>query len=161
MLLLLAAQEGGNMSAGEYCNREIVVVSKAEPVQEAITLMRRHHVGDVIVIEQTERGALPIGILTDRDIVLEILAEDVDLNSVRIGDVMSYELITVTENTTLIDTIKLMRQKGIRRMPVVNDKGVLQGLLSVDDLLELLAEQLNDIIALIQKEQNSESKRRK
>ena len=149
------------MSAGEYCNRDVVVVSQTDPVQEAVTLMRKHHVGDVIVVEHTEQGAVPLGILTDRDIVLEIMAEDVDLKMVRIGDVMSYELITVTESTTLIDTIKLMRQNGIRRIPVVNDKGALEGLLSVDDLLELLAEQLNDIVVLISKEQSSESRRRK
>ena len=149
------------MSAGEYCNREVVVVSKDEPVQEAITLMRQHHVGDVIVVEHTQQGAVPLGILTDRDIVLEILAENVDLNAVNIGDVMSYELVTVTESTTLLDTLKLMRQKGIRRIPVVNDKGGLEGLLTVDDLLELLAEQLNDIVALIATEQSSESRHRK
>lgn len=149
------------MSAGEYCNREVVVVSKTEPVQEAITLMRTHHVGDVVVVEQREQGTVPVGILTDRDIVLEILAEDVDLTAVTIGDVMSYELVTVTESTTLIDTIKLMRQKGVRRIPVVDDTGCLQGLLSVDDLLELLAEQLSDIVVLIGREQNSESRRRK
>ena len=149
------------MSAGEYCNREVVVVSKSDPVSEAISLMRKHHVGDVIVTEETSQGQIPVGILTDRDIVLEILAEDVDLNTVSIGDVMSYELITVTENTTLIDTINLMRQKGVRRIPVVNDKGALEGLLSVDDLLELLAEQLDDIVALIGKEQETESKRRR
>ena len=63
------------MSAGEYCNREVVVVSKSEPVSEAINLMRTHHVGDVVVVETTDAGMVPVGILTDRDIVLEILAE--------------------------------------------------------------------------------------
>ena len=149
------------MSAGEYCNRDVVVVSKTEPVSEAITLMRKHHVGDVIVTEETAPGLIPVGILTDRDIVLEILAEDVEPGSVSIGDVMSFELITVTEDTRLIDTIKLMRDKGVRRIPVVNQEGVLQGLLSVDDLLELLAEQLTDIVNLIGKEQSRESKSRR
>ena len=149
------------MSAGEYCNRDVVVVSKSEPVSEAIMLMRKHHVGDVIVTEETNLGLIPVGILTDRDIVLEILAEDVDLGSVSIGDVMSFELSTVTEDTKLIDTIQLMRDKGARRIPVVNQEGVLQGLLSVDDLLELLAEQLTDIVNLIGKEQSRESKSRR
>ena len=149
------------MSAGEYCNRDVVVVSKSEPVSEAIMLMRKHHVGDVIVTEETNQGLIPVGILTDRDIVLEILAEDVDLGSVSIGDVMSFELSTVTEDTKLIDTIQLMRDKGVRRIPVVNQEGVLQGLLSVDDLLELLAEQLTDIVNLIGKEQSRESKSRR
>ena len=149
------------MSAGEYCNREVVVVSKSEPVSEAINLMRTHHVGDVVVVDSTAAGMNPVGILTDRDIVLEILAEDVDLETVSIGDVMSYQLVTVTEDTKLIDTIKLMRDKGVRRMPVVDQAGVLQGLLSIDDILELLAEQLSDIVSLIGKEQDRESKSRR
>jgi CBS domain-containing protein len=145
------------MSAGEYCNRDVVIVSKDESVSAAIELMRSHHVGDVVVVETIEETTMPVGILTDRDIVLEILAEGVDLDAVAIVDVMSYELVTVTENTTLIDTIKLMRDKGVRRIPVVNEKGGLEGLLSVDDILELLAEQLTDIISLIGKEQSRES----
>lgn len=149
------------MSAGEYCNRNVVVVSKSEPVNEAIKLMRSHHVGDVVVVESIEESTIPVGILTDRDIVLEILAEGVDLEAVNIGDVMSYDLVTVTENTKLIDTIKLMREKGVRRIPVVNEKGGLEGLLSVDDLLELVAEQLMDIVGLISKEQARESKIRR
>jgi len=149
------------MSAGEYCNREVVVVAKSEPVSEAISLMRNHHVGDVVVVETTAAGTIPVGILTDRDIVLEILAEGVDLEAVTISDVMSYELVTVTEDTKLIDTIELMRDKGVRRIPVVNQQGGLEGLLTVDDLLELLAEQLTDIVSLIRKEQARESKHRK
>lgn len=149
------------MSAGEYCNREVVVVLKSEPVSEAISLMRSHHVGDVVVVESTATGMIPVGILTDRDIVLEILAEGVDLDAVSIGDVMSYELVTVTEDTKLIDTIKLMRDKGVRRIPVVNQQGELEGLLTVDDLLDLLAEQVTDIASLIRKEQSVESKSRK
>jgi len=149
------------MSAGEYCNREVVVVLKSEPVSEAISLMRSHHVGDVVVVETTATGTKPVGILTDRDIVLEILAEGVDLGAVNIGDVMSYELVTVTEDTKLIDTIKLMRDKGVRRIPVVNQQGELQGLLTVDDILELLAEQLTDIVDLINKELNRESRLRR
>jgi CBS domain-containing protein len=80
---------------------------------------------------------------------------------VNIGDVMSYELITVTEDTKLIDTIKLMRDKGVRRIPVVNQQGELEGLLSVDDVLELLAEQLTDIVDLVNKELNREGRLRR
>lgn len=149
------------MSAGEYCNRDVVIVEKTEPVSEAIQLMRKHHVGDVVVIETLEDTVVPVGILTDRDIVLELLAEGVDLDAVSIGDVMSYELVTVSENTKLIDTVKIMRDKGVRRIPVVNEAGGLEGLLSVDDLLELVAEQLTDIVGLIGKEQARESKLRR
>ncbi len=149
------------MSAGEYCNREVVVVEKDEPVRTAVNLMRHYHVGDVVVVEKRDDVQLPLGILTDRDIVVEILAEDVDIDAVNVGDVMSYKLVTVSEDTKLVDTIKLMRDKGIRRLPVTNGQGALVGILTVDDILELVAEQLTDIVGLVRTEQNREIRQRK
>lgn len=149
------------MSAGEYCNREVVVVDKTESVRAAIALMRNHHVGDVIVVDEKAGARRPLGILTDRDIVMELLAEDVDLDAVNISDVMSGELETVGENVKLLDAIKLMRVKGIRRLPVVSSRGELVGILAVDDILELIAEQLSDLVSLIAREQKQESARRR
>ena len=149
------------MSVGEYCNRDVVVIEKTESVREAINLMRKNHVGDVVVVEMQENASIPLGILTDRDIVVEILAEDVDLNAVNVGDVMSDQLVTINEDTKLLDAIKQMRIKGVRRLPVVNESGELQGILSVDDLLELIVEQLSDIVALVTKEITNEVKSRK
>lgn len=149
------------MSAGEYCNRDVVVAEKTESVREAINLMRSNHVGDVVVIEKRDDLIVPVGILTDRDIVVEILAEDVDLDAVNVGDVMSYQLVTVNEETKLLDVIKLMRIKGIRRLPVVNKQGGLEGILSVDDLLELVVEQLTDIVSLVSNEITHEIQSRK
>ena len=149
------------MSVGEYCNRDVVVIEKTESVREAINLMRKNHVGDVVVVEMQENASIPLGILTDRDIVVEILAEDVDLNAVNVGDVMSDQLVTINEDTKLLDAIKQMRIKGVRRLPVVNESGELQGILSVDDLLELIVEQLSDIVALVSKEITNEVKSRK
>ena len=149
------------MSAGEYCNRDVVVIEKTESVREAINLMRKNHVGDVVVVEIRENASIPLGILTDRDIVVEILAKDVDLDAVIVGDVMSDQLVTVNENTKLLDVIKQMRIKGVRRLPVVNESGELQGILSVDDLLELIVEQLSDVVALVSKGITNEVKSRK
>jgi len=148
------------MSAGEYCNREVIVVDRTESVRKAIDLMRSHHVGDVVVVERKGETTSPVGILTDRDIVLEILAEDVDLDAVKIGDVMSYELQTIGEEIKLLDAIKVMRTKGIRRAPVVDAQGGLVGILVVDDILELVSEQLSDLVSLIARERAQESTRR-
>jgi CBS domain-containing protein len=148
------------MSAGEYCNREVIVIDKTESVREAITLMRTHHVGDVVVVDQKDGARRPLGILTDRDIVMEILAEDVDLAAVNVGDVMSYELETVGEDVKLLDAIKVMRIKGIRRLPVVGPKSNLVGILAVDDILGLISEQLSDLVSLIARQQIQESTRR-
>jgi len=149
------------MSAGEYCNRDVVVIEKTESVREAINLMRKNHVGDVVVVEMRENTSTPLGILTDRDIVVEILVEDVEIDEVIVGDVMSDQLVTINEETKLLDIIKLMRIKGVRRLPVVNELGELQGILSVDDLLEIIVEQLSDIVVLVSKEITNEVKLRK
>jgi CBS domain-containing protein len=149
---MLNREKDKSMSAGEYCNRDVIIVEKTESVHEAIRLMRNHHVGAAVVVERRNDSPAPLGILTDRDIVMKVLAKDVDLDSVMVDDVMSYELVTVIEDTKLLDALKLMRSKGVRRLPVVNDQGGLEGILSVDDILELLAEQMGDIAALISHE---------
>ena len=92
--------------------------------------------------------------------MIEILAEDVDFDKVSIGDVMSYELVTIDENTELMEAIKLMRSRGVRRAPVVDVEGSLVGIFTVDDVLALVAEQLVDIASLISQEQSKETKLR-
>jgi len=149
------------MSAGEYCNRDVVVIERTESVRKAVDLMRAHHVGDVIVVEKKDGANEPLGILTDRDIVMEILAKDVDLEAVDVGDVMSDELQTIGEDTKLLDAIKVMRVKGIRRLPVVDLDGSLAGILTVDDILELISEQLADLVNLVTRERAKESMLRK
>ena len=144
------------MSAGEYCNRDVVVVDKNESVREVAKLMRNHHVGDVVVVEKIQNKTIPLGVFTDRDIVIEILAKDVELDAVKVGDVMSFDLVSVNENSKLLDAIKSMRIKGVRRLVVVNDNKELSGILTVDDVLELISEQLSDIVALVSKEISKE-----
>jgi len=148
------------MSVGEYCNRETIVVSREDSIREIIMLMRTRHVGDVIVVDEKGEELIPVGILTDRDIVIEIIAKDVDLDSVTVGDVMSHELVTTTEKCNLLDAITIMRNKGVRRMPVLNERGGLVGIITVDDVLEVIAEQLQGIVSLFLKEQDREKKLR-
>ena len=147
------------MSVGEYCTREVVVISKGSPVREAVSLMRSFHVGDVVVVDKECDKPMPVGILTDRDIVLKVMAENVDPDSVTVGDIMSYDLVTVDENTELVDVIKVMQAKGVRRMPIVDKNDALIGIVTVDDVMEIVAEQLNDIVGLVSKESGQEKKR--
>ena len=148
------------MSAGEYCNRDVVIISKDASVRDAVNLLRNYHVGDVVVVEKVAGKNHPIGILTDRDIVVEILAKEVDVDSVTVGDVMSLKLVTVTEQTSLLDTLESMHQHGIRRLPVVDTAGGLVGIITLDDLLELFAEQISKVAALMKNEQRRELKQR-
>ena len=141
------------MNVGEVCTREVVIIKSSDSILEAAKLMRKYHVGDVVVVEDRNDKRFPVGILTDRDIVIEILAKDLDPDTIGIGDAMSFELLTVVEEDGIMDTLKRMREKGVRRIPVVNQEGSLEGILRVDDLIDLLAEQMNDIVGLITYEQ--------
>lgn len=148
------------MLVGEYCNRDVVIVDKTCSVREASQLMRTQHVGDLIVVEERDGKRIPVGIVTDRDIVLEVIAKDVDLNDVAMGDVMSFELTTASEDDEVLETVKLMQTKGVRRVPVVDKRGALVGILTVDDLIELLQELVADISSLIIREQKREQRKR-
>jgi CBS domain-containing protein len=130
------------MTVGKFCNREIVVAGQDSSIIDIARLMRQHHVGDVIIINYNGDQSIPVGIITDRDIVVELIACEVSFDDVSVKDVMSFELITAREQDSIFDTMQRMRVKGVRRIPVVNDDGGLEGILSVDDLLELLAEEL-------------------
>jgi len=141
------------MLAGEYCNRDVVIIGKTDPVIKAAKLMRKYHVGGVLVIEPRNGERAPIGILTDRDIVISVIAKDVDINVVTIQDVVNFKLITVDEDEDLKTTVKRMRVNGIRRIPVVNKNRGLVGVLAVDDVLDIITEQLVDIDQIIMKEQ--------
>jgi CBS domain-containing protein len=130
------------MTVGKFCNREVVIASGEATIVETAQLMRRHHVGDVVIVDRSMSPPVPIGIITDRDIVVELIAAEVPLASVKVGEVMSYELVTAREDDSIWDTLQRMRARGIRRMPVVNENGGLEGILTLDDLLELFSEEL-------------------
>ncbi len=148
------------MLVSEFCNREVVIVDRATSILEAAKLMRSEHVGDLVVTDNRKGQQVPVGILTDRDIVVELLAEEVELDKVSVGDAMSFELLTVNEQDGLQETIEKMRQRGVRRLPVVDADGVLVGIVTVDDLMELIAEQLTDLVHLVSNEMAHERARR-
>jgi CBS domain-containing protein len=138
------------MTAGQFCTREVVIVRKEDTVVEAARLMRDHHVGDLVVVEDREGERIPVGMLTDRDIVIEVIAKEASyLPSLMVGDVMSMEPMVAQEEEYLSDALKRMCSRGVRRVPVVNKKGGLEGILSVDDLLEQLCEEMTDITKLL------------
>lgn len=148
------------MSIGEFCTREVVIVERGTGIVELAQLMRKHHVGDVIVVDIQGDLVVPVGIVTDRDIVVELIAGEVDLDSVTTEDVMNQELITAKEKEGIWDTLQSMRSKGIRRMPVINEDGGLEGILTVDDLIELLADELDLLAKIAGRGQELEEKRR-
>ena len=146
------------MRTGEFCNREVVVIEEDCSITEAALIMREYHVGDVIVVRKLEGKQVPVGILTDRDIALEIVAKGTDPESVSVGDAMSFDLTTVQEDDDLMHAIEVMRDKGVRRLPVVDVEERLVGIMTVDDVLDLLSEILIDLAHLVDQQRRRETK---
>lgn len=127
------------MSIGEFCVRSVVCASRDTTVADAAALMRHRHVGNVIVVDQMGDRRIPVGIVTDRDLVLEVVASGLDPKLIRLGDLVLGSLTTIHESAGYAETIRLMSVKGIRRMPVVDETGSLLGIITLDDMLYQLA----------------------
>lgn len=148
------------MPISEFCNREVVFATRETSIPEAAQLMRQYHVGDLVVVDEVDGKRVPVGIVTDRDIVIEIIAPSLDLNEFNVGDIMSPQLVSVQEKEGIFETIRLMRTKGIRRIPVVNQEGELEGIVSADDILDLLAEEMAELARVAPREQEREASAR-
>jgi len=148
------------MKAGELCNREVVTATRETTIPEAARLMRDHHVGSLVIVEMHEGRKEPVGIITDRDLVIEVIAEHVDFDTVTVGDIMSYALLKISEQESVFDTAQRMRARGVRRVPVISGTGELIGILALDDMLELLSEELSLLAKLTSREGEQEQKKR-
>ena len=138
------------MKVGRICNRRVATISKNEPVLEAARRMRDEHVGDLVVLEDDGERHIPVGIVTDRDIVVGLLAKDVDhLRQLDVKDVLTHAVTAVNVDEDVEDVILQMQRMGVRRMPVVDAAGELCGIFTVDDFLGLLSEDLASIVSLV------------
>ena len=133
------------MRLGEICTRNVITVERHTPVPEMARMMRSHHVGNVIVVDHAARGPVPVGIVTDRDIVVQVIAAGLDSTRLTAGDIMTLDLITASDDQNAFDTVEQMQRNGIRRLPVVDRMGSLVGVIAADDLLELFAIQLTSL----------------
>ncbi len=138
------------LTAGEVCIREVVVAEREMPLSEAAQLLRGEHVGCLVVVEAGEGAQQVCGMLTDRDLVTSVLAPGLDARVLCVEDVMSTPPITLQEDDSMIDVMRAMRRHAVRRLPVVTPIGVLVGLITLDDVLQVLSEELGLLIGAIQ-----------
>jgi CBS domain-containing protein len=146
------------MPISEFCNREVVFATREMSLTEAAQLMRKHHVGALIVVDEAGGKRVPVGIVTDRDIVIQVIAQSLDIAEFAVGDIMGPQLISVQEKEGVFEIIRLMRSKAVRRIPVVNQEGGLVGIVSADDILDLLAEEVAELAKVAPREQEREAK---
>ena len=148
------------MSVGNLATPQTVTAERSTEISEIARMMRREHVGTVVVVERRDNTEYPVGIVTDRDLVIEVLALSLAPETVTVGDIMSNDLVTAREDDDFWRTLNRMSVKGVRRLLVVDEKGTLVGILTVDDVLTALTVGLSDMTRLVQREIAREVQRR-
>ena len=146
---------GEKLSTGEICTRIVAIAFRQTTLDEAARLMRENHVGCLVVVDDRPVERRVIGLLTDRDIVTAAVAADLSPRALRVEDVMTTDVVVGHEEDSLIDLIRTMRSKGVRRIPVVGAQDELIGIVSLDDVLSVLVDELDLLVATV----GSENKR--
>jgi CBS domain-containing protein len=133
------------MKVADICTREVVSANRGASLQQAAALMREHHVGALVVIGDSPQGASVVGILTDRDVVIEAVARGLDVTQTEVGRFADGKLAAVAASAGIDEAIAAMKTKGVRRLLVAGDGGQLYGLVSMDDLLDAMAHEMSEI----------------
>lgn len=139
------------MLIGKLCKLNVVTASVHSSVYEIVSLMKKNNIGDVIIINN-EDIKVPVGIITDRDIVIRVVADAINPKEITAGDIMSNNLLILNEYQSIQEAIDMMCAKGVRRAPVVNDAGALIGIISVDDLVLFIVNIVESYGKLIRKQ---------
>ena len=146
------------MTAGDLCNRTVYIIRESEPVLEAARLMKKYHVGCLVVVEERGEDRVPVALVTDRDLVVKGLAEaPADLETMQVRQVMSDGLTKARDIEEIYDVRKKMRARGVRRIPVVDADDRLRGIIAFDDMVDWMAQELTDLAQLVSREQQRES----
>lgn len=148
------------MSVEALCNYNVASIDPGASLTDAAVRMREAHVGDLVVTEHREGSDVPVGIVTDRDLVIEVLAAGVDPNELRVADIMSSGVVTVRRDNGLELALRIMHRHGLRRLPVVDSHGGLIGIFSVDDVVAYLAGLAAHVAETLRVEQQTEARRR-
>lgn len=140
------------MHIKDICSRVVVVAETSTDLREAARLMRDHHVGALVVVDGSDAGRRPIGIVTDRDIVVSVVAAtEVQAEKLTVGDVMSADLVVAGEDVGVFEAVDLMQDRGARRLPVVDAEGHLVGIITLDDVLRMVAGELTALAIAAQR----------
>ncbi|RFO94663.1 CBS domain-containing protein [Rhodoferax lacus] len=141
---------GERLTIGEICTRSVTIAFRRTSLSGAARLMRDNHVGCLVVVEHNDGRQTAVGILTDRDLVTAVVAPELDINRFCVEDVMSTDLVCAREDDSLIDLMRTMRREGVRRIPVVGPQRELLGVVTLDDALDVLAEELCLLVGTVQ-----------
>lgn len=147
------------MNLMDICTRSVVTCDRGMGAQALARAMRERHVGDVVVVDPCDGGVTPVGIVTDRDLVVQLIACGVDPARYCAEDLMNGDIVTAVGSETVFDAIWHMRRGGVRRLPVVDARNRLQGLVTMDDLTDALAQELSALARIAPRQADREQAR--
>lgn len=139
---------------------EPITARPSESIGTCARRMHDEHVGCLVVVEDSDGAVFPVGMLTDRDIAIEVVAFGLDPAAMTAGDVMSERPAVVEEDDDLLDALAHMRERGVRRLPVVRPDGALAGMLALDNLLEALGEEIDGVLGVMRAQRTKELRTR-
>ncbi len=151
---------GQALTAGDLCKRKLTVGYRQTSVVAAAQLMREDHVGALVVVNDENGSRQVCGLITDRDIVMAVVATGLDPEPLCLEDIMTEHVVTVNEGDSLLDLMRSMRKHGVRRVPVVGSQEELMGIVSMDDVLKILAQEMNALVGSVDAGMRQERDRR-
>jgi CBS domain-containing protein len=125
--------EGEEMSIERYCQRKVSTARPGDTAKSAAERMDKDGVGCLVVVE----AGRPVGILTDRELALQVLCRRLDPGAIRVKDLASPRVETISKHAGFQDATWKIRRSGLRRLPVVDKRGKLFGIISSDDLMQV------------------------
>ena len=149
------------MTLNDICTLNVAFCARDTNLLQAARLMRERHTGTLVVVDDPDGQRTPAGIVTDRDIVVEALANELDPAKTSVAKIMANRLVIGNAGETLPDAIERMRLHAVRRLPVIDRNGRLVGIVTLDDLLTLHARQADALAEIVAKEQTHEQRARR
>ena len=149
------------MQLKDLCVLDVAFCTRDITINHAAKLMREHHAGDLVVIDNADEEREPVGIITDRDIVVEVLGRGRDPSKTTVGEVMSKQLVIASGSEDASQALQRMVAHGVRRIPIVDDEQYVMGIVTLDDMLRVHAEQATNLAHIVSKEQSREQRARR
>lgn len=145
----------------DICSPDVAYCSADTHVLAAARIMREKHVGDLVIINASDGDQTPLGMVTDRDIVVEVLGKELDPRSVKVRDIMRAPVVIAGDSEDAAQALARMKSHGVRRIPVLGEQRKLVGIITLDDLVRRLAAEAKALAEVIEKEQGNEQRRRR
>jgi len=149
------------MLLNEICTPDVVYCNADSTALAAARLMRERHVGDVVVVDEPNGHQTPIGVVTDRDIVVEVIAKEQDPAKVTVREIMRTPVVVAHATEEVSEAVERMKAHGVRRIPVMGESQRLVGILCLDDLLKQMVTDAGALVEIVSREQRREHRTRR